>query len=242
MPTAVKLSATVMERIAHGDDVYSLRLAPRGKVPGYQPGQFLHLALDAYDPSSHWPESRVFSIATSPTRASELRVTFAVKGVFTRRMASALRPGDVVWLKLPYGDFIVHPDQTNETVLLAGGTGITPFVALLESLLDRRLDVPLKLFYGARKPSLLLYRDLIEACVKTLPRCEAVYYVESSEGASDGSARAGRLSIDDVFAGVSQPLRADYYLSGPPQMITACSSELLRRGVGSSQLHTDAWE
>ena len=70
MPTPVKLPATVQEIITHGDDVFSLRLAPQRQIPPYLPGQFLHLALDAYDPSSHWPESRVFSIATSPTRAS----------------------------------------------------------------------------------------------------------------------------------------------------------------------------
>lgn len=243
MPTPVKLPAMVKELVTHGEDVFSLRLTPLRPMPAYQPGQFLHLALDAYDPSSHWPESRVFSIATSPTRASELRVTFAVKGPFTRRMATNLRAGEVVWLKLPYGDFILRPDQATDTALIAGGTGITPFVAFLELLLDRRLDVAVHLFYGVRKEALLLYRSLLDECARQLSRFRVHYFVELPEGSSSNLGYGnGRLSIDAIMREMTNPFQVDYYLSGPPQMIQRFSAELLDHKISSQRVHIDAWD
>ena len=243
MSTPIKVPATVTSIVAHGDDVYSLSLAPMRELPSFLPGQFLHLALDAYEPSSHWPESRVFSIATSPTRASQLRVTFAVKGAFTRRMASTLHEGDVVWLKLPYGDFTLQPASELETVLIAGGTGITPFVAFLEFLLDRRIARPVKLFYGARRQGLLLYRALIDECAARLPGFRAAYWVESREADGDTArCREGRLSLAEILTQVDRPLEAAYYLSGPPPMIKTFAGELSARGVADAHIHIDAWD
>ena len=63
---AQKLNCVVEQVIDHGERVYTLALRPERPVPRFRPGQFLHLALDPYDPSGFWPESRVFSIASPP--------------------------------------------------------------------------------------------------------------------------------------------------------------------------------
>ena len=95
MATPVKIQATVAEVVKHTPTVASYRFVPHGRVPKFHPGQFLHLALDAYVPGSPWPESRVFSIA-SPTsrRASEMAVTISVKGNYTRRIYETLVPNN----------------------------------------------------------------------------------------------------------------------------------------------------
>ena len=66
MSTPVKLPAEVENIIHHTDGVKSFIMKPLKPCPNFKPGQFLHLAIDEYDPSFHWPESRVFSIANSP--------------------------------------------------------------------------------------------------------------------------------------------------------------------------------
>ncbi len=53
----------------------------------------MHLALDRYDPGGFWPDSRVFSIASSPVERQRLTITYAVKGAFTTRMERELTPG-----------------------------------------------------------------------------------------------------------------------------------------------------
>ena len=115
-------------------------------MPQFKPGQFLHLALDPYEPGGFWPESRVFSIASSPTERDRLAITYAVKGAYTTRMERELAPGSSVWVKLPYGEFVVDPAR--DAVLFAGGTGITAFTAFLSRSRPERAAV--LLFYGAR--------------------------------------------------------------------------------------------
>ena len=76
----------------HGERVYTVDLEPSMAVPRFTPGQFLHLALDPYEPDGFWPESRVFSIASSPEERDRLSITYAVKGAFTTRMERELAP------------------------------------------------------------------------------------------------------------------------------------------------------
>ncbi|MDD1748298.1 MAG: FAD-dependent oxidoreductase, partial [Methanothrix sp.] len=127
-----KLFCKVANIIDHGERVYSLILKPEGLVPRFLPGQFLHLALDKYAPGDFWPESRPFSIASPSTDRQQLRITYSVKGQFTGRMEVELHPGAEVWIKMPYGEFIIN--AKNDVCMLAGGTGITAFTAFLAGL------------------------------------------------------------------------------------------------------------
>ncbi|MBC8185057.1 hypothetical protein H8E88_28520, partial [candidate division KSB1 bacterium] len=139
MPTPIKLPAKVETIIQHTEDVKSFIMSPLKRCPNFNPGQFLHLAIDKYDPSFHWPESRVFSIANSPTRREKIRITFSVKGKLTQKMYDEVKIGYVLWLKLPYGRFLIS-DDSRDIVLIAGGTGITPFVSFLEYTIDNEID------------------------------------------------------------------------------------------------------
>ncbi len=159
--------ACVVERIsAHGERVYTVTLRPHRAAPRFRAGQFLHLALDPYDPAGFWPESRVFSIASAPAERKALQITYAVHGGFTTRMERELVEGREVWIKMPYGDFVI--DGGADVMLFAGGTGITAFTAFLQGLtVDGHHSVGLA--YGARTRRLLLYRDLVERCAARVP-------------------------------------------------------------------------
>src|SRR5262245_19686731 len=123
MPAAQKLSCRVERIVDHGDRVYTVTLRPERPAPKFRAGHFLHLALDGYDPTRFWPESRVFSIASAPSDRSRLRLSYSVRGRFTTRMETELVEGRDLWIKMPYGDFVVNPHS--DAVLFAGGTGIT---------------------------------------------------------------------------------------------------------------------
>ena len=63
----MRLKAIVTEVNPYGTGVYQIRMRPESRIPCFKAGQFLHLTLDGFDPSSgFWPESRVFSIASGP--------------------------------------------------------------------------------------------------------------------------------------------------------------------------------
>jgi ferredoxin-NADP reductase len=230
-----KLACLVERAIAHGERVYTLVLRPERPVPRFLPGQFLHLALDQYDPTGFWPESRVFSIASGPGDRTQVTITYAVHGRFTERMEAEATAGRTVWIKLPYGDFVV--DGRRPTALFAGGTGVTAFTAFLDAM--TAASPPVTLAYGARTPDLLIYRRAIEACAERAPALEVLYFAEQEATAGE---RPGRVSVEAVWPRLPVPLDADFYISGPPAMLRAIAGDLRARAVAPEAIHIDAWE
>ena len=238
-----KLKCVVEKAIDHGERVHTLALRPERPVPRFRAGQFLHLALDPYDPSGFWPESRVFSIASPPAQRDRVRITYAVHGGFTARMESELVEGKEIWVKMPYGDFVI--ESRADVVLFAGGTGITAFTAFLEDLAPAN-DRPVTLAYGARTSRLLIYRDVVERCARRVPSLDVAYFVEDPvrDGDADdpGAVTLGRVSVDAVWPRLRRPIDATYYISGPPPMLRGIGEDLRARNISPEAIHIDAWE
>jgi ferredoxin-NADP reductase len=230
MAVVRKIACRVTRVVDHGDRVYTVELAPSSPVPRFRPGQFLHLALDDYEPGGFWPESRVFSIASSPRMRGQLAMTYAVKGSFTARMERELTGGRDVWVKLPYGEFVI--DQARDAVLFAGGTGVTAFTAFLQSL--EPVGAPrVLLFYGARTPDLFVYGPLVEACAKEVPSFTCTLVTETTHGV---------LSVDAAWPAIEALADPAFYLSGPPGMLAALTAQLRAHAVDETAIRTDAWE
>ena len=241
MPMPVKFAAEVTKVMLHGDDVatYEFRcLTPR---PRWKPGQFLHLALDPYDPSGHWPESRAFTMASGSAEKDHVRLTIAAKGRFTHRALAELQLGRQVWMKAPYGDFIVRTSPEHEVVLIAGGTGITPFVAFMEDALVKSMQGNVWLHYGARGQDLLVFRDFARSrCAERFPTFHVACYAENG---ATGSTISGRIDLAKAVALARNGGSTVYYLCGPQEMIRAFRDRLCREhGVADANVRIDAWE
>ena len=246
MAVTQKIRCRIQEIIPHGDRVYTVALRPERQPPRFRPGQFLHLALDAYDPSSFWPDSRAFSIASAPTNRDVLRITYSVQGQFTARMEADCTEGREVWIKMPYGDFVI--DERSDVVLFAGGTGISAFTAFLEGATpDPHRAIALA--YGARTARLLIYRDFVESCARRLSSVDVTYFVEHEQegdtagaGAEGACVHPGRVSVASMWPKVRRPFETAYYISGPPDMLRAITQDLRGRSVSQEAIHIDAWE
>lgn len=235
----------VVERVErHSTDVATFHLAWIGPRLRFRPGQFVHVALDAYDPSRHWPESRVFSIASAPSDPHGMRLTVSRQGRFTSRLLDEVECGGTLWCKGPYGEFEVRADDPDApVVLVAGGTGITPFCAFMEEAIHRPAIAiaPVRLYYGARTATLLPYARLAERCAAALPRFEARLFAE--EGELPAGVARGRLDIARIAGAPNDVPTARFYLSGPPAMIAAFAAHLRDgRGVPPERVVVDAWE
>jgi ferredoxin-NADP reductase len=239
MPQPVRIRARVEEVIGHAPGLRSLILKPERLVPRFRPGQFLHLAVDPWDPSAHWPDSRPLSVASPPESRDLLRVTVSEVGRFTSRIMAATA-GDTVWLKLPYGEFVVRSSRAEPAVLVAGGTGVAPFISMATS--DLALGGPVRLLYGVRRPELLIYRDILDEAARRNPDLQWEAFVEEDAPAG---ARSGRLSAEAAVTAAEVtglPAAAAFYLSGPPEMIAALIAGLAEAGVGPDRIRVDAWE
>jgi ferredoxin-NADP reductase len=225
-----RIPCVIREVTDHGERVYTVELEPSIDVPQFKPGQFLHLALDPFDGKGFWPESRIFSIASSPHERDHLEITYAVKGPFSTRMERELVPGANVWVKLPYGEFVIDP--VRDAVLFAGGTGVTAFTAFLQSLRPDQATRVL-LFYGARTPDLFVYGSQVEERACAVPALTASFVSEATQG---------RLRVDAAWPAIETLDDPLFYLSGPPQMLADMTKQLRGHGIAAAAIRIDAWE
>lgn len=212
------------------EGVYTLTFSADGKKFRYSPGQFLHIAIDAeYDGSGQWPESRCFSIQTSPEE-EYLKITYAVKGEFTKKMERELKVGGDVWLKMPYGELFELGHDTNNTVFISGGTGITPYLSLFTDSSFANYKNPV-LYAGYRNQGFNIYKNELEKALVINPEFK-IYNVYED--------RDGILNIEKIYK--ENGKTPSYFISGPPAMIKDLKFALLTYGVVREMVLTDDWE
>ena len=244
MSNPQKLSATITEITAHGDGVYSLRFESERRLPRFKPGQFLHLAIDEFDPSTgFWPESRVFSIATSPS-PNEVTIAYSVKGLYTDRMAKELRIGNNVWLKFPYGAFIIDEivGIDGSAILVAGGTGFTPFVSFLDREAENESKRDIALFYGVKKHTQLLFTSVIKKAMHSCKNFSLHLSLEELADTMPLPSEKGRLNAEPIIVAHENFQNAPIFLAGPPQMMESFKKSFLAAGMASDKIIIDEWE
>ncbi len=238
-----KIQASVTQIIEYSDTVRKYVLKPAKRSFDFKAGQFLHLATDSYDPSFNWPESRVFSIANSPTRKDLIEVLISRKGKFTGQMFEQLKTGDEVWLKLPYGIFNFDDSMEKDSVLIAGGTGISPFMSFLQYAIDKELNPAISLNYGVNNSDLIIINDLIKEATQKLPNFKYELYIENPNSKQiDLQFNTGILDINKIINNSLKLNEPVFYLSGPPVMIENFEQALKNAGIKAQNIKYDIWE
>jgi ferredoxin-NADP reductase len=246
MAQPIHFKAIVESVERHGNDIASYRLRSEKKLPRFIPGQFIHLTIEEYDRSGFWPESRVFSVANAVADRRTIDLTISRQGSYTSRIIDEIQQGSTVWGKGPYGEFTVGAeDGCNRAVLLAGGTGITPFCAFMDGAVQRGA-LPVEevvLYYGARTADLLIYRELAERCAATLSGFHVRLFVEQTEAPQNTKLNVGRLELPAIMNELGDTDRTTFYISGPRPMIEGFRQRLtIEYGVDAERVHIDAWE
>jgi ferredoxin-NADP reductase len=229
MSIVKKYKSEIADIIQPVENTYTISFKTNDKKYKYNPGQFLHLALEDYDGIGQWPESRCFSMQSNPAD-EHLKISYSVKGAFTQQMAKQLTIGKEVWIKLPYGDLFTQEHNKGKTVFVAGGTGITPFLSLFTSPWFEQYSNPV-LYAGFRDESLHLYREELQ--IAQAINCGFTIHTIFEN-------REGKINIEDIANENGD--KADYFISGPPRMIKSFKNYLVGKGLKESQVKTDDWE
>jgi len=231
MANVRKYKATIVAIENKIDGVYTLTFDSEKEFK-FAPGQFLHLAIDTeYDGSGQWPESRCFSLQSSPNEKNA-KITYAVKGEFTIQMEKQLNIGTEVWLKLPYGELFEHKHDKSKTVFIAGGTGVTPFLSLFTDQSFLVYENP-KIYLGFRSKEYNIYQSALNKMMEIRENLSTMLQIRYEN-------EVGIIDINEIFE--QNGTDANYFISGPPIMIKLFRQKLIEKGVSDINILTDDWE
>ena len=190
----------------------------------FQAGQYLNLAIPGHD------GPRAFSIASAPSsrREIELHVRKVEGGVGTAYVHERLKPGDELRFTAPLGRFFIRKSAPEPVLLLAGGSGLSSPKSMLLDLLESGDPRAITLIHGARNRAELYDDAELQALAA---RHSQLRYVPClSDAAHDDAWQGERGYVHEVaerlFDGRFAGLKA--YLCGPPAMIDACLTTLMR--------------
>ncbi|WP_256988640.1 molybdopterin-dependent oxidoreductase [Bordetella genomosp. 9] len=244
------------------NDVLEIAFAPVDDqgLPDPEPGQHITLRVaaqaqgDAED--AHGPITRAYSLIDPASNAGRGRYTIAVRrqqgstdegqpwqGRMSGHLHTRLHVGDVVGLGAPGGSFIVPMRSPQPVVLFAGGIGITPFLAYLESLAAlpdaQRACMPeVWLHYANRTPHSAAYAGRLAELASRLPRLAVHRYYS---GAQDTPGAAGRHATAAAVPDALIRARARFYLCGPAAMMRAITEGLAARGVPAFDIFSETF-
>lgn len=208
--------------------IYTVEFKSLDRPYKYAPGQFLHIAIDEdYDGIGQWPESRCFSMQSDPAE-EVIRITYAVKGNFTQEMEKTLKVGREVWLKLPFGELFTQPHNKTNTVFIAGGTGVTPYLSLFTHESFRDYVNP-KIYLGYKNEDYYIYQKELAGLKND--NAQITVFFEDKDGV-----------IDIVKIHEQNGNDSSYFISGPPVMIKIFKNKLIELGVPKENVLTDDWE
>lgn len=186
---------------------------------------------------------RSYSICTAPSEG-DLRV--AVKklpfGKFSKLANEVLQPGETLDVMTPMGSFtpILHPSNSKHYVAIAVGSGITPIISILKTVLETEPGSFFTLIYGNRTTESVIFRDQIDELKNANLRRLSIHHVMSQEDpGSDlffGRIDAGKCHV--FFTKLIDLQEVDeFFICGPAPMTSAVKDTLLNLGVHADQIH-----
>ncbi len=209
-----------------------------GQALDFVPGQFLQVHFHYGDGT---PTKRSYSLATRHDLAApgdgdavEIAVSYVPGGAATA-LFEGLEIGDRVQASGPFGRFCLQPGDANARYLLiATGTGVTPYRAMLPQLdnLIAARGVEVVLLFGARNPAELLYGDEFRAFADAHPAHFRFVPCFSRELPADPHPDVRHGYVQQFLAEFApDPARDVAYLCGNPNMVDACFEALKEAGL-----------
>jgi len=238
------VNATLVERRDLTSDVASLFVRPDAPGAPYKAGQYATLGLDDGDRVIQRPYS--MAAPHAPHGAWEFHVRLVHGGALTERLWE-LRDGARLRLGAPRGRFTPDPSDGRPRLLVATGTGIAPFVAMLREDLAGGRRRRTTVVHGAAHADELGFDDLL-ASLAADPRTGIRYLPTISRpadprnrGWSGATGRAESVLADGWDALGLEPAGFVAYLCGNPGMVSAVRVMLEARGVGPGDVRAESY-
>ncbi|MFG6462359.1 1,2-phenylacetyl-CoA epoxidase subunit PaaE [Roseateles sp. DXS20W] len=229
------LRVTSVERDTDDAMVVGFEAPPEGFA--FEPGQYLTLRANVGGQELR----RSYSICSD--RALKVGIRRVDGGAFSTWVHEQLKAGDVLESYPPQGRFVLPSASAGRHVLfIAGGSGITPILALLTALLEREPRSRATLIYANRRTASTMFKEELEDLKNRFMTRLSLHLVFSRE-AVDAPLYAGRLDAGKLSAFLAGPVPAAsldaVFVCGPFEMNDQAEAALLGHGVPAERIHIE---
>jgi predicted ferric reductase len=221
-----KYTVSAVETIGQG--LFEITLSPVGKkFMKHLPGQF---AMLTFKNSKIVPdEEHPFTLSSAPRENGDVRFSIKALGDWTS-LLGGLIIGTKATLEGSFGEFY-YGYGTKAQIWVAGGIGVTPFVAFTEDLLKQdSIDYTIDFYYSVRSEKDGAYKDLFDQLAKKHPSFH-FHFMPSDV--------AGYVTGDGIVKELSDAKTRDIFVCGPPPMMAALTGSLVASGVSSHHIHSE---
>ncbi len=204
--------------------------------PGHRPGQHVDVKLTAEDGYS---AQRSYSLASDPSTV-EITVQRVPRGELSTWLCDMAMPGDQFEIRGPVGGYFVwQPSVTNPVLLVAGGAGIVPLMAMIRARAGARSRVPFRLVYSVRDPDNVIYASELVRRVRDDQGLD-VTFLYTRETPPDWPRPAGRLdAVALTEAGWPPDLEPICYVCGPTGFVETAADLLVAAGHDPARVLTE---
>lgn len=241
LPPPEKFSCVVTDKIWETPTVFLLRWKRGdGKPYNFVTGQWTLVRVDRTDGTDI---RRAYSIA-SPAFFQDY-VELCIKKVDDGEMTPLLAemgPGDTFQGAGPYGKFILSPELEGDVVIVATGTGIAPFRAMVEEIFygayKGKFHHDVHVFFGVRYENEIIYRPLWERLQEEFDNVH--YYLTLSRPGHDWNGRKGYVQ-GLVKENIKKWSGEEIYSCGVPDMVDEMKAYFLGLGAPKPKVHYEKW-
>jgi ferredoxin-NADP reductase len=206
---------------------------------GHRPGQHLDLRLTAEDGYS---VERSYSIASEPERGGEVDITVEriEGGEVSPFLHEVVVPGDRLEVRGPIGGYFVWEAALDGPLLLvAGGSGVVPLMAMARHRARAGIGVAARLLFSSRGPDEVIYADELDRLAAANDGFEVIHTLTRRQ--PPGWAGYARRVDEPMLAEVLEPLGSATraYACGPTALVEAVANGLVRLGLPPDRIRTE---
>jgi len=212
------------------------------ELPHWMPhraGQHYDVRLTAPD---GYQAQRSYSIGSSPEQRGEIEITVErlEEGEVSTYLHDVLIVGDQVELRGPIGGYFVwEAKQGGPLLLVAGGSGIVPLMAMIRHRRAAGSRVPVRLLYSSHSYDDIIYREELDRYHKEGTGLEVIHTLTRGQPAGWGgySRRIDMHMLEEV----AKPFGKDFisYICGPTALVEGVANGLVKLGIPADQIRTE---
>ncbi|MGD0856736.1 MAG: FAD-binding oxidoreductase, partial [Dehalococcoidia bacterium] len=232
------ISLSVQDIIEETTSTKTLRLqGVDGKLPYFRAGQYLSLAVNINGVVTNRP----YSISSTPGKPYyDITVRRMQRGFVSSFLLDNVKKGDLLQASVPYGNFYYEPVfDTRNLVLLAGGSGITPFMSMLRESVSERSNLKMHLLYGSRLIEDVIFKSELESMDKRNSNITVDFIM--SEPSKNWEGQCGFLDAGVIGKLVGTIGDKTFLICGPAEMYGLCEESLLSLGVKPRRIRKEVY-